>query len=135
MILWPPPPPLPRPTDHQPARALGDFPFKQASKLPPAAQAISGEPETRIVPRTRGLPVPAAAAAAATAGGKSKALQQWPTEWLLIASDGVWDVMSNTDLAAHLMLRCVLPPALPPPPPPSGRVALARCPLRFDGTG
>lgn len=63
------------------SRALGDFVYKHAPALPPEEQAVSPEPE--VVIKERG-----------------------PTdEFVVIACDGVWDVMSNDDVAAFVIKK------------------------------
>jgi len=63
------------------SRALGDFVYKQQRGLPAEAQQVSAEPEIRIVPVSPGK-----------------------DQYLLLACDGVWDVMSNADAGAWLLL-------------------------------
>lgn len=55
------------------SRALGDFRHKSVPGLPPAKQPVSADPEMRCVMRLR------------------------DDHFLLLACDGVWDVMSSTD--------------------------------------
>ena len=54
------------------ARAFGDFDYKMRTDLPPTKQRVSPEPETHAVPRTTHT-----------------------DEFLILACDGIWDVMSN----------------------------------------
>lgn len=61
------------------SRALGDFSFKTRSDLPPIQQLISPEPEFKIIPRNNEV-----------------------DEFLVIACDGVWDVMDNNDVAQYV---------------------------------
>eukprot|EP00755_Sulcionema_specki_P019163 Sspe_Gene.68738::Locus_40526_Transcript_2_2_Confidence_0.667_Length_1275::g.68738::m.68738/K14803/PTC2_3; protein phosphatase PTC2/3 len=63
------------------SRAIGDFEFKDNHDLPPTAQAISAEPE---VVATRLLP---------------------EDEFLVLACDGIWDVMSNEAVVAFISER------------------------------
>lgn len=57
--------------DEQVSRALGDFTYKQRADLPPTQQQVSPEPEVTIE---------------AIDGTE---------EFLLLACDGIWDVMTN----------------------------------------
>ena len=56
------------------SRALGDFAFKQARGRPPGLQLVSAEPEVAALAR------------------------QAEDEFVLPASDGVWDALSGADL-------------------------------------
>ncbi|ETW03333.1 hypothetical protein H310_04827 [Aphanomyces invadans] len=58
------------------SRALGDFIYKQRPDLPAAAQQVSAEPDVKVAERTK------------------------EDEFLLLACDGIWDVMSNEDAVA-----------------------------------
>lgn len=58
----------------QVSRALGDFTYKQRADLPPAQQQVSPVPDITIE---------------AVDGTE---------EFLLLACDGIWDVMSNDDI-------------------------------------
>ena len=63
------------------SRAIGDFEFKQNKNLPPEAQAISAKPDVvvhKITPQD---------------------------EFLVLACDGIWDVMSNEDVVAFIKRR------------------------------
>ena len=63
------------------SRALGDFAYKHARDLPPQAQQVSAEPEIRYVERS-------------------------PSDaFLVLACDGVWDVMSNAEVGEFLLER------------------------------
>jgi len=64
------------------SRALGDFVYKHSADLPPEKQQVSAEPEIRFVART-----PDADA------------------FLVLACDGVWDVMSNAEVGEFLLDR------------------------------
>jgi len=55
------------------SRALGDFDYKRRSDLPAAAQQVSAEPDIRIEERSP------------------------DDEFLVIACDGIWDVMTNDE--------------------------------------
>jgi len=57
------------------SRALGDFQYKDRPDLPPEAQKVSAEPDCRTHTRLRADQV------------------------LILACDGIWDVMSNADAA------------------------------------
>jgi len=60
------------------SRALGDFDFKQNKSLPPALQAITAKPD--VVVHERGP----------------------EDQFLVLACDGVWDVMSNEQVVSHV---------------------------------
>lgn len=63
------------------SRAIGDFEFKQNKNLPPAEQAISAKPDVvvhQITPQD---------------------------EFVVLACDGVWDVMSNEDVVTFVKRR------------------------------
>ena len=62
------------------SRALGDFSYKLQHHLPPEAQQVSAEPEIRVVERSPGA-----------------------DQFLLLACDGIWDVMSNGEAGAWLL--------------------------------
>lgn len=116
-------PPLPLSTDHKPglpgeearveaaggavmmgrvngelavSRALGDFGYKDRRDLPPEKQKVSPEPQ---VTATRRTPAPSLAA--------SLQAGELPTgdAALVLACDGVWDVMSNEDVSAFVTSR------------------------------
>jgi protein phosphatase 1B len=61
------------------SRALGDFCYKHAP-LPPESQQVSAEPEIRVVARSPGA-----------------------DQFLLLACDGVWDVMTNGEVGSWLL--------------------------------
>ena len=63
------------------SRALGDFRHKNVQGLPPAKQPVSADPEMRCVMRLR------------------------DDHFLLLACDGVWDVMSSTDAINFVVRR------------------------------
>lgn len=75
------------------SRSFGDFDFKQRSDLPLTLQKVSPEPDTFSVPRS--------------AGSTS-------SEFVLLACDGVWDVMTSRKAAAfvHSHLARLGSPAL-----------------------
>lgn len=58
------------------SRALGDFTYKQSKNLRPEAQQVSAEPEFIVQER-----------------------QKDSDEYLVLACDGIWDVMTNQDVA------------------------------------
>lgn len=60
------------------SRAIGDFEFKQNKTLPPAQQAITAAPEVTV--HVRGA----------------------EDEFLVLACDGIWDVLSNEQLVAFV---------------------------------
>jgi serine/threonine protein phosphatase PrpC len=57
---------------------LGDFSYKQRQDLKAEEQQVSAEPDIKIEPRD-GM-----------------------EEFLVIACDGIWDVMSNDDICAYI---------------------------------
>ncbi|XP_034346448.1 putative protein phosphatase 1N isoform X5 [Arvicanthis niloticus] len=63
------------------SRALGDFAYKQAPGRPPELQLVSAEPEVAVLAR------------------------QDEDEFVLLASDGVWDTLSGADLAGLVASR------------------------------
>ncbi|XP_020028546.2 probable protein phosphatase 1N [Castor canadensis] len=63
------------------SRALGDFAFKEARGRPPELQLVSAEPEVAALAR------------------------QAEDEFMLLASDGVWDTMSGAALAGLVASR------------------------------
>ncbi|XP_032118516.1 probable protein phosphatase 1N isoform X1 [Sapajus apella] len=63
------------------SRALGDFAYKQAPGRPPELQLVSAEPEVTALVR------------------------QAEDEFMLLASDGVWDTMSGAALAGMVASR------------------------------
>ena len=63
------------------SRAIGDLKYKQNGALPPSAQIITAEPdviEQRLVPAD---------------------------EFMVLACDGVWDVMSNAEVCDYVRRR------------------------------
>nr|XP_010945119.1 PREDICTED: LOW QUALITY PROTEIN: probable protein phosphatase 1N [Camelus bactrianus] len=66
------------------SRALGDFAYKEAPGRPPELQLVSAEPEVTALAR------------------------QAEDEFMLLASDGVWDAMSGTALAGLVASRLCL---------------------------
>ncbi|KAJ0402547.1 hypothetical protein P43SY_000810 [Pythium insidiosum] len=62
------------------SRALGDFTYKQRNDLKPEEQQVSAEPEIKVEPR------------------------DGTEEFLLIACDGIWDVLTNEDACAHVRM-------------------------------
>lgn len=64
------------------SRAFGDFHLKMRSDLPARQQKVSPEPDTFAVPRVQGS-----------------------QEFLLLACDGVWDVMSNQAAVAYVLYQ------------------------------
>eukprot|EP00301_Raphidiophrys_heterophryoidea_P021594 c5978_g1_i2.p1 GENE.c5978_g1_i2~~c5978_g1_i2.p1 ORF type:complete len:335 (-),score=76.43 c5978_g1_i2:806-1810(-) len=60
------------------SRAIGDFAYKDRDDLPPEKQKVTAHPDTTIVARTS------------------------QDEFLLLACDGVWDVMSNDDVCIFI---------------------------------
>jgi protein phosphatase 1B len=60
------------------SRALGDFVYKHVAQLPPEKQQVSPEPEVRVEVRQAG------------------------DEFIVLACDGIWDVMSNEDVGAFV---------------------------------
>ena len=90
------------------SRALGDFRHKCVANLPPAKQPISAEPEVRCTARLR------------------------TDLFVVLACDGVWDVMSSADVVAFVAQFLERAPvatganaAAPPPAtaPPHGAAA------------
>nr|XP_031314733.1 probable protein phosphatase 1N [Camelus dromedarius] len=66
------------------SRALGDFAYKEVPGRPPELQLVSAEPEVTALAR------------------------QAEDEFMLLASDGVWDAMSGTALAGLVASRLCL---------------------------
>ncbi len=58
------------------SRALGDFTYKQSKNLKPEAQQVSAEPEFIVQERKEN------------------------DQYLVLACDGIWDVMTNQDVAS-----------------------------------
>ena len=63
------------------SRALGDFTYKHMDHLPAEAQQVSAEPEVAVQART-----PA-------------------DEFLVLACDGVWDVMTNQEVCDYILAK------------------------------
>eukprot|EP01013_Petalomonas_cantuscygni_P006141 TRINITY_DN16_c0_g2_i1.p2 TRINITY_DN16_c0_g2~~TRINITY_DN16_c0_g2_i1.p2 ORF type:complete len:324 (-),score=54.89 TRINITY_DN16_c0_g2_i1:1461-2432(-) len=63
------------------SRALGDFDFKAVSALPPEQQAVSPEPEVQSLELTP------------------------EDEFVVLACDGIWDVMTNEQVVAEVRRR------------------------------
>jgi len=66
------------------SRALGDYDYKGVSNLPPTEQLVSAEPEITIYDRSS------------------------DDEFLLLACDGVWDVMSNEEVTLYIRSRLLV---------------------------
>ncbi|XP_064621319.1 protein phosphatase 1B-like [Lineus longissimus] len=67
------------------SRALGDFEYKNASKMGPTEQLVSPEPEITI---------------------KTRSAEQ--DEFVVLACDGIWDVMSNQELCDLITSRLMV---------------------------
>lgn len=63
------------------SRALGDYDYKSTPDLPPIEQLVSAEPEIDIIDRSDS------------------------DEFLILACDGIWDVMSNQDVVDYIYSR------------------------------
>lgn len=70
------------------SRALGDFEFKKDNLRGPCEQLVSPEPEVTIIER----------------GPKD--------EFLVLACDGIWDVMNNDDLCQFIRHKLIIEPDL-----------------------
>jgi len=66
------------------SRALGDYDYKNSPNLPPTEQLVSAEPELDIIERSN------------------------DDEFLLVACDGVWDVMSNQEIVDYITSRLLV---------------------------
>ena len=66
------------------SRALGDFDYKRSPQLPPQEQLVSPEPEITIMDRKQ------------------------DDEFLVLACDGIYDVMSNEDVVKYVRKRLTL---------------------------
>jgi len=85
------------------SRALGDFTYKHSTHLPATQQQVSPEPEIRVEVRARRR--------RGTRGGPStstrvSSLVQARTDadqFVILACDGIWDVMTNEEVAAFLL--------------------------------
>ena len=64
------------------SRALGDFSFKKNERLPPAQQMVSSVPDVTVVPR-----------------------DNEGDQFVLLACDGVWDVMSNDEVCEFVLSK------------------------------
>ena len=60
------------------SRALGDFEYKQNLSIPPHEQLVSPEPDVTVLPRKQG------------------------DEFIFLACDGVYDVMTNEEIAKYI---------------------------------
>jgi hypothetical protein len=93
------------------SRAFGDYSYKQTYSLPAELQQVSAEPEIHV-----------------------EAREPAEDQYLVLACDGIWDVMSNEDCAKYIKdevamgvpnlglvgAHAPLPPPFPPSPfPPS----------------
>ena len=67
------------------SRALGDFEYKMETDLSAVAQLVSPEPDVLVQPR-----------------------QSQADEFVVLACDGVWDVMSNEEVADFIRARMLL---------------------------
>lgn len=65
------------------SRAFGDYEYKMRSDLPPFRQKVSALPDVRIVKRLPGIDA-----------------------FLLLACDGLWDVMQNQPAMIEVYVRC-----------------------------
>jgi serine/threonine protein phosphatase PrpC len=61
------------------SRALGDFDYKRNTSIPPIEQLVSPEPDVTIIPRNNDK-----------------------EEFLLLACDGIYDVMSNDEIISYI---------------------------------
>ena len=75
------------------SRALGDFTYKHATHLPATQQQVSPEPEIHVEARTE------------------------QDQFVVLACDGIWDVMSNEEVAAFLLEKIADGAQSPVPPP------------------
>jgi len=66
------------------SRALGDYDYKNVTGLSPTEQLVSAEPDLTIIDRTD------------------------QDEFLILACDGVWDVMSNEEVVSYIHSRLVV---------------------------
>lgn len=66
------------------SRALGDYDYKNVSGLSPTEQLVSAEPDLTIIDRSE------------------------DDEFVILACDGVWDVMSNEEVAMYIHSRLVV---------------------------
>ncbi|KAL5008548.1 hypothetical protein ScPMuIL_014129 [Solemya velum] len=70
------------------SRALGDFEYKNVEGMGPCEQLVSPEPEIFLEPRSE------------------------DDEFLVLACDGIWDVMSNDELCDFVRSRMLVSPSL-----------------------
>ena len=63
------------------SRALGDFDYKNSPHLPATKQLVSAEPDVDIIERSE------------------------DDEFLLLACDGIWDVMTNQEIVEYITCR------------------------------
>ena len=109
------------------SRALGDFVYKHRDDLPAEQQQVSAEPDVKIVPRRADDVVSAggearARAEAAGAFSYSAGRARPPSsssslsrarrpcsspQALVLACDGIWDVMSNAEVAEFVLARAI----------------------------
>ncbi|XP_057316271.1 protein phosphatase 1A-like [Hydractinia symbiolongicarpus] len=66
------------------SRALGDYDYKNVSGLSPTEQLVSAEPDLTVIERSE------------------------KDEFLILACDGVWDVMSNEEVVTYIHSRLVI---------------------------
>jgi len=66
------------------SRALGDYDYKNVSGLPPTEQLVSAEPDLNVIDRSD------------------------DDEFLILACDGVWDVMTNTEVMQYIKSRLLI---------------------------
>lgn len=66
------------------SRALGDFDYKNVSGLPPTQQLVSAEPDLSVMDRSD------------------------QDEFLVLACDGVWDVMTNEEVVSYIYSRLLI---------------------------
>lgn len=66
------------------SRALGDYDYKCSPNLPPTEQLVSAEPDLDVIERSD------------------------EDEFLILACDGVWDVMTNEDVVEYISSRLLV---------------------------
>lgn len=66
------------------SRALGDYDYKNVSGLPPTEQLVSAEPDLSVIDRSD------------------------KDEFLILACDGVWDVMTNEEVVSYIHSRLLV---------------------------
>merc|ERR1712080_659536 len=69
---------------HWVSRALGDYDYKNVSGLPPTEQLVSAEPDLSVMDRSD------------------------EDEFLILACDGVWDVMTNEEVVSYINSRLLI---------------------------